>query len=93
MVGVRCDDEGGVGHPRGVPPSDNGEASKTAVIQVMGYTGGRGSTTGGRDEVIGQVNRPLAGNSGAVGGHTPNSGGMRAGDQIRGGGGRKRQPW
>ena len=48
----------------------------------MGYTGSGGSNMGSRESVIGQVHMPSEGNNGAVGGPTPISRGMLAGDQL-----------
>ena len=48
----------------------------------MGDTGDGVSTKGGGDTVGGQVHRPLAGNSVAVGGPAATSGGLKMRDEI-----------
>ena len=68
MGDLRRNDKGGGGHPLRVFPSDLAEAGKAAGRWGMGDTSGRGIYKGSRDAVGGQVHRPPAGNSCAVGG-------------------------
>ena len=65
---IRRNDKGGGGHPLGVFPSDLAEAGKASGKWGMGYTSGGGIHKEIRDTVGGQVHRPPAGNSCAVGG-------------------------
>ena len=79
---IRRDDEGGGGHLCGVTPLDHRESGEVSGRWGMGDIRGGGNTVVVRDEVDGKVHMPPTGNSGVVGGSTPSSGVLRAGDHI-----------
>ena len=79
---VRCGDENGGEHPCGVTTPDHGKAGEMARRRVIGDTGVRGSTLGGKDEVSGQMHRPTADNGSTVGGYTTTTGGLCAGNRL-----------
>ena len=71
------DDVGDGGIPCGFLKADHWVAVKVTGRRELGDTGSRGVPKGRREEVGGGVHCSMAGDSGSLGGHTPNLGGLR----------------